>query len=323
MKEYKSVIKIINKDLELFDNRLIDLFKSNDIVLKEKNNHIINSKGKKIRPVLVYLFSRLAGNPNEHTHQAALVLELLHTASLIHDDVVDNAILRRGNDTLNKKWDNKTAVLYGDYILSVCMEMISKQSNFKLLNIIAPVLVDLSYGELKQLYYNKKECSEKEYFNIIDKKTASLISACCISGYSSVNESSDIDSDISNLGRLIGRIFQISDDVIDYKSNGSSGKDYANDIVERKMTLTLIYALKNCPEKEKTEILKLWNSTNTDKTTLDKIVSFVKKYGESDTINKINDLVLEAENIILKIFENNKYRESLLLLIKNIAHRNK
>ncbi len=324
MKNLAEIKEIIKSDLSDFEFLLKRELNSDDELLREKTLYLFESKGKRIRPILVYLFCRLFGKPVNLTHNSALIIEILHTATLIHDDVVDNADLRRGKETFNRKWDNKNAVLLGDYLFSKCMRLISENKLYKVFDIISPVLVELSYGELQQLKYNQKEfCSIDEYFEIINKKTASLISASCVLGaISGGAEDAKIDH-ISSFGRIIGEMFQIGDDILDYNGNSEIGKDSGNDIEERKMTLPLIYALKNAPENEKTKIMSVWSGKTPVSNEKDLIKNFTRKNnGIKESEKLLEKLAIDA-NILLRNFDNNNYRKALEVLISIIVKRKK
>ncbi len=322
MKNLNEIKIAIKEDLVYFDSLLEKQIYTEDELLKDKIQYLFEPKGKRIRPILVYLIARMFNHPNANTHLTAFIVEILHTATLIHDDVVDNSSLRRGRVTSNNKWDNKTAILLGDYLFAKCMYMIYEKSFYGLFDIISPVLVDLSYGELQQLKYNNKNtCDKDEYFEIINKKTASLIAACCVAGAYSVGAK---DSDLKQLhkfGIFIGQIYQIRDDILDYSNNKNTGKDFGNDITERKMTLPLILALEKSPENEKKNIISLWESNETKNGDIKNIKKFVKKYnGIKDSIEIMNKLKTEALKI-LKPYENSDYKEALEVFLKQLTQK--
>jgi octaprenyl-diphosphate synthase len=324
MKSLREIKEIIKSDLSNFEALLKKELNSDDELLQEKTLYLFESKGKRVRPILVYLFSRLFGKPYNLTHNSALIIEILHTATLIHDDVVDNADLRRGKETFNRKWDNKNAVLLGDYLFAKCMQLISENNLYKVFEIVSPVLVELSYGELQQLKYNQKDvCSIDEYFEIINKKTASLISASCVLGAISGGANDDSLEDVNRFGRIIGEMFQIGDDILDYNGSSEIGKDSGNDIEERKMTLPLIYALNNAPENEKVEIMSVWSGKTTDSDEKSLIRNFTRKNnGIKDAEKLLEELALDANRLLDK-FDNNTYRKALEVLISIIVKRKK
>jgi octaprenyl-diphosphate synthase len=324
MKSLREIKEIIKSDLSNFEALLKKELNSDDELLQEKTLYLFESKGKRVRPILVYLFSRLFGKPDNLTHNSALIIEILHTATLIHDDVVDNADLRRGKETFNRKWDNKNAVLLGDYLFAKCMQLISENKLYKVFEIVSPVLVELSYGELQQLKYNQKDvCSIDEYFEIINKKTASLISASCVLGAISGGANDDSLEDVNRFGRIIGEMFQIGDDILDYNGSSEIGKDSGNDIEERKMTLPLIYALNNAPENEKVEIMSVWSGKTTVSDEKSLIRNFTRKNNGIKEAEKLLEKLSLDANRLLDKFDNNTYRKALEVLISIIVKRKK
>jgi octaprenyl-diphosphate synthase len=322
MNNINEIKKTIKDDLNIFESLLYQYINTNDNILKDKIDYLFSSKGKRIRPILVYLCSRVFGEPNSKTNNASLIIEILHTATLVHDDVVDNSSLRRGKESVNEKWDNKTAVLIGDYLFAKCIELLADPKSNGLLNIISPILLDLSYGELQQLNFNKKPvCSIDEYLEIIDKKTSSLISASCICGAYSTNASSDDIQTISDFGKSAGRIFQITDDIIDYLKPDETGKSYLNDLIEHKMTLPFILALENATIIDKERILNIWIQKDQIANNLHEIESFVKKNKGIDSAKLfINKEKLKAKES-LKSLSQNKYTYALEKLIDFISDR--
>lgn len=324
MKSLTEIKKTIESDLANFESMLQEEIYTDDELLGEKISYLFKSKGKRIRPTLVFLFSRLFGSPDKQTYNSALIIEILHTATLIHDDVVDNANLRRGQKTFNRRWDNKNAVLIGDYLFAKSMNLISKNSAYDIFKFISPVLVELSYGELEQLRYNKNDyCTYEEYFEIINKKTASLISASCVTGAFTGGANSKQLEVVENFGRIIGQMFQIGDDILDYNGNSQIGKDSGNDIEERKMTLPLILAMKNATDEEKKFILSIWSHESQISNEVEVIKNFTNKNNGIKEAEKILlDLGKKAHNLLLN-FDKSNYREALEAMISIIASRKK
>lgn len=325
MASLNEIKQILKKDLNEFEGLLFSEISTDDPLLKEKIEYLFKTKGKRVRPLLVYLVSRVFSEPQPNTHLAAVIIEVLHTATLIHDDVVDNASLRRGLDTFNKKYDNKVAVLLGDFLFAKCMELISGNAAYDLFDIISPVLIDLSYGELQQLQYNAAdEYDVGKYFEVINNKTASLIAVSCVAGAHSVGVNGNELKLLHDFGLFAGQIFQISDDIIDYNGNYiTAGKKSYNDIIERKMTLPLILAIKSANNNDKNKLLEVWNKQQKNEAELLFIRNFViENKGIENSIEIMKELKKEALEI-LKNFEPNLYREGLEKFIDIITSRNK
>lgn len=324
MREFNNIKEIISSDLQRFEKEFLINLKTNNPLLKDKINHLFEIKGKRVRPVLIYLIARIFGNPNTGTDLTCQVIEILHNASLVHDDVVDRASIRRGRETLNEKWDNKTAVLFGDYLFAVCIRIIKENSMWELLNIVSPVLIDLSYGELQQIEYNKsKKYSVDNYFEIINNKTASLMSVTCAAGAHSVGVVGEKFDNIRRLGFLIGQIFQISDDIIDYTGSDKNGKTAFNDIIEKKMTLPLILAIENAGIEESEKVFSIWNNAIVSDESIMRIRQFVKhNHGIQASRSIMKELQIEAIGIV-KSFDKNKYSESLIYFINYLSERKK
>jgi octaprenyl-diphosphate synthase len=323
MKNFKEITKNINSDLDFFERMLIDIADDQKEVIKDILDYIFESKGKRIRPVLVYLTARLFAEPNSTTHNAALLVELMHTASLLHDDVVDKAKLRRGNDTVNFKWDDKTAILAGDFLFAKAMKIATDNNEYRLFDIITPAIISLSVGELQQMANSAKfEVSEEKYLEVIRDKTASLLSVCCKSGVYSAGVSDDLIEKAGKFGEIIGLIFQIKDDILDYIGNGETGKQIGIDIKEGKITLPFIYAW-NAGTKEEKETLKLyWNNPQSQESVNSIISEVVRLEGVKNCENTMKSLKSEAL-LVLNDFPKTKAREALAAIIDYIIDRDK
>ena len=253
----------------------------NDIpLLKIILNYIFRRKGKQMRPLLVFLTAKLNGEPSESSFVAATFIELLHTASLVHDDVVDDANERRGALSINALWNSKIAVLVGDYLLSKGMLISVEKNRFDMLEIVSEAVKSMSEGELLQLQKARKmNIREEDYFKIILSKTAALLSACTACGARSVTEDPDIISNMKELGENIGIAFQIRDDILDYEGTGLTGKKVGNDIKEKKITLPLIHALEQAPASKRRHILGVVKKHKKTKSEISEVISFVSDYG--------------------------------------------
>ena len=251
----KSPIKL---EMQLFEKTFGEALSTDNPLLLSVNDYVLQKSGKQLRPMLVLLTAKLCGEVNQSTIFGALSLELLHTASLIHDDVVDDTLERRGKPSVNARWTNKIAILSGDYILSKSLGCATKTDNLPILKSIANIGMQLSDGELLQLVNAQfSETAEANYFTIIRKKTALLFSTCTEVGGLSVNADEESLVHLRNFGEYLGICFQIKDDVFDYSENLKIGKPTGNDIRDGKVTLPLIYALLNTQGVERENVLSI------------------------------------------------------------------
>jgi octaprenyl-diphosphate synthase len=243
-------------------------------------NYILRRKGKQMRPLLVFLTAKLNGIITEPTYIAATFIELLHTASLVHDDVVDDAHERRGALSINALWNSKIAVLVGDYMLSKGMLISVEKNRFDMLEIVSEAVKSMSEGELLQLQKARKlNIREEDYFKIIISKTAALLSACTACGARSVTDDSETIQLMKDFGENIGIAFQIRDDLLDYEGTGLTGKTVGNDIKEKKITLPLIHALEQSPGSKKRYILSIVKNKKKTKAEIIEVITFVSDYG--------------------------------------------
>lgn len=257
-----SFIEIIKSpillEMQLFEKTFGEALSTDNPLLLSVNDYVLQKSGKQLRPMLVLLTAKLCGEVNQSTIFGALSLELLHTASLIHDDVVDDTLERRGKPSVNARWTNKIAILSGDYILSKSLGCATKTDNLPILKSIANIGMQLSDGELLQLVNAQfSETAEANYFTIIRKKTALLFSTCTEVGGLSVNADEESLVHLRNFGEYLGICFQIKDDVFDYSENLKIGKPTGNDIRDGKVTLPLIYALLNTQGIEREKVLSI------------------------------------------------------------------
>src|SRR5665647_180837 len=243
-------------------------------------NYILRRKGKQMRPLLVFLTAKLNGDIAESTFVAATFIELLHTASLAHDDVVDDAHERRGGLSINALWNSKIAVLVGDYMLSKGMLISVEKNRFDMLEIVSDAVKKMSEGELLQLQKARKlNIKEEDYFKIIISKTAALLSACTACGARSVTDDPETIQLMRDLGENIGIAFQIRDDLLDYEGTGLTGKTVGNDIKEKKITLPLIHALEQAAYSKKRHILGIVRNKKKTKEDIAEVITFVSDYG--------------------------------------------
>ncbi len=275
----KKIFKPFSHDLRVFQDYFKKSMASNVRIVDEVAKYLVRHKGKQFRPMLVITSARTLADPGEKTYKAAVVVELLHTATLVHDDVVDEAEIRRGFPTINAVWKNKIAVLMGDYLLSKSLIIATEIGHLELMNIIANVAKRLSKGELLQIQKSRKlNINESEYFQMISDKTASLISACCEIGAITVNATDRERETLRSFGEYLGIAFQIKDDLLDYQSRSSIlGKPVGHDLKEKKITLPLIYALESVDSSERKKITRMLKN-GVEKKEINYIVDFIFKY---------------------------------------------
>lgn len=267
--------------IEEFQPFFRGMLKSKTALLELVVRYIVRQRGKRVRPMLVFLSAALCGDVSRRTYIAAAMVELLHTATLVHDDVVDEANERRGMASINAVWKNKVAVLAGDYLLSRGLMIAVENDEFEFLRVTSTAVRRMSEGELLQIQKSRQRNTDEEtYFRIIADKTASLISTCCEIGAVSSTADSDIRAALRNYGEYVGLAFQIRDDILDYVSRSKVlGKPVANDLKERKITLPLIYACSQVPPKEAKRIISAVKSGKLSDDDIANIMAFVEKNG--------------------------------------------
>jgi octaprenyl-diphosphate synthase len=275
----KAVQNIIGEELKVFESKFSNAVKSNTSMLDTVMKYIIKRKGKQLRPMFVFLSAKLHGTINESTYRAAALIEMLHTATLVHDDVVDESMERRGFFSINAIWKNKIAVLVGDYLLSKGLLLAIENNEFEQLRILSEAIKQMSEGELLQIEKTRKlNIDESVYFEIIKNKTASLLSSACAVGAYSTTQNEDICNKMKLFGEKTGIAFQIKDDLFDYGSE-KIGKPTGNDIKEKKMTLPLIYTLSKVDKTTMKKIIYIVKNNNTDKEKVKWVIDMVTETG--------------------------------------------
>ena len=324
MDNLSLIKKPIIKQLEEFNNFFSSYLKGNATLLNIISSYVLKTKGKQIRPILVFLSAKIFNNINSSTFYAATLIELMHTATLIHDDVVDNSYERRGMFSVNALWKNKIAVLIGDYFLAKGLLLAVENNEFKLLKIVSDAVKEMSEGELLQIEKARKlDISEELYFEIIRKKTATLISACTHAGSASAGLNDNECQVMKELGYNIGMAFQIKDDLFDFNINNDTGKPSGNDIREQKYTLPLIYTFKVCSNDEKKRLKYLLKNFEKNKNYIFEINDIINKNnGFAYTESIMQNYIAKAKNI-LETLPQNEANKSLELLIDYIIERNK
>ena len=315
----------IQHEMELFEKKFYESMSSKVALLNRITYYIVNRKGKQMRPMFVFLTAKMlsGGTINERTYRGACVIELIHTATLVHDDVVDDSNRRRGFFSINALWKNKIAVLVGDYLLSKGLLLSIDHGDFDLLRIISVAVREMSEGELLQIEKARRlDITEEVYYEIIRQKTATLIAACCALGAKSVSEDLEQVEYMRKFGELIGMAFQIKDDLFDY-TDEAIGKPTGIDIKEQKMTLPLIYALNHCSDKEKSWCINSIKNHNKNKKRVKEVIQFVKdQNGLAYAEQKMVQFQQEAL-LLIKDFPESVYKDSLTLMVNYVMERKK
>ena len=312
----------IAEEMETFEVKFRDSMKTKVLLLDRIMNYIVKRKGKQMRPMFVFLSAGSCGTINESTYRGAALIELLHTASLVHDDVVDDANYRRGFFSINALWKNKIAVLVGDFLLSRGLLLSVEFKEYQLLEIVSNAVREMSEGELLQMEKSRQlDITEEVYFQIIRQKTASLIASCCAVGASSSGATAEQVETMRLFGEKVGMAFQIKDDLFDYGED-EIGKPLGIDIKEKKMTLPLIYALSKVGWMEKRRIIRIVKNESEKPKKVKEVIEFVKKSGGLEyAISTMNRFYLEA-NELLKTLPDSRYRTSLGQLVQFTIERN-
>jgi octaprenyl-diphosphate synthase len=317
----KFVTDTIGEELNTFEKKFAGAVKSNTPLLDRIMKYIIKRKGKQLRPMFVFLSAKLHGSVNESTYRAAALVELLHTATLVHDDVVDESFERRGFFSINAIWKNKIAVLVGDYLLSKGLLLSTTNNDFEHLHILSDAVQQMSEGELLQIEKSRKlNLKEDIYFEIIRSKTASLLSSACAVGAYSTTKDATITAKMKSFGEKAGIAFQIKDDLFDYGKE-DIGKPTGNDIKEKKLTLPLIYTLNKIDPKKRRELIYIIKNENKDPKKVKLVIEAVEAAGGiAYAAEKMNEYRDEALKILYE-FEDNEIRKALEQLVRYTTDR--
>ena len=323
MSKLKEIQAPINDEMVSFEKKFRASMKSKVNLLDKITKYIVKRKGKQMRPMFVFLVAKMCGEINETTYRGASLIELLHTATLVHDDVVDDSDYRRGFFSLNALWKNKIAVLVGDYLLSRGLLLAVEHKEFKVLEIVSNAVKEMSEGELLQIEKARKlDITEEVYFDIIRQKTASLIASCCATGASTVSEDTELIEKMRLFGEKVGIAFQIKDDLFDY-GDEEIGKPVGIDIKEKKMTLPLIHALQNADWITKRRIIYYIKTKSDKQEYVQKVIAFVKENdGLAYATTAMNGYYEEALSM-LNDFPESSAKESLTMLLEYTINRKK
>jgi octaprenyl-diphosphate synthase len=315
--------KPVEADIQEFEKKFSSYTRTKILLLDKIMDYIVKRKGKQIRPVLVFLVSGACGGVNDRTHRGAALIELLHTATLVHDDVVDDSAYRRGFFSINALWKNKIAVLVGDYLLSRGLLLSVDNGDFDLLKIVSQAVREMSEGELLQMEKARLlNITEEVYFEIIRQKTATLIASCCAVGAAAAGAQPETIAQMLTFGEKIGMAFQIKDDLFDY-GTAEIGKPVGIDIKEKKLTLPLIYALRKASWTKRQQVILSIRTDSQNPKTVKKVIEFVKESGgiayTEQAMQSYYNQALELLNLLPKT----DYRDSLESLMAFVIEREK
>ena len=323
MKSEAEIRESIKEEMARLNDALSDSLKSDNSLLKSVTDYFLEAKGKQIRPMLVILSSKLFGQISRATLDAAVAVELLHSASLIHDDVVDESPARRGRRSVNSIWDNRVSVLVGDYFVSCALKAAIATGDTSIINIIAELGKELARGEIDQIETaDSHTIDEERYFNVINQKTASLFSSCMKMGAISNGASEREVEILSTFGEKLGLCFQIKDDIFDYFTNEKLGKPTGSDLAEGKVSLPLIYAIRRGNDRENSDMRALLSKERLTQGEIATLIEYAKKMGGIEYAEETMKR-LEAEAIAeLAPFGKNEITDSLINILHYITVRN-
>ncbi|WP_294198952.1 polyprenyl synthetase family protein [Chryseobacterium sp. sg2396] len=318
----EEIKRPINEEMKLFEQKFYESMQSKVPLLDKVTRFIVTTKGKQMRPMFVFLCAKLVGIVNEKTYRGASMIELIHTATLVHDDVVDESFKRRNFFSINALWKNKIAVLVGDYLLSKSVLLSTDHKDYDLLGVISRTIREMSEGELLQLEKARKlDITEDVYYEIIRQKTATLIAACCEIGVLSNNADEQLAKKMMDFGTYTGMAFQIKDDLFDYLTSNVIGKPVGIDIKEQKMTLPLIHTLKNAEEKDRKYYFNTIRRYNNDQKRVKELISFVKSSGGLDYAITVMKNFQQKAKDILNEFPDSEAKRSLHIMLDYVIER--
>jgi octaprenyl-diphosphate synthase len=322
MQNFSEIHALMKNDLVMMDEILVNRLDSNVDLISQMSQYIINSGGKRIRPLLLLLCARATNYKGNYHHPMAVVIELIHTATLLHDDVVDNSSIRRGNETANELWGNAPSVLVGDFLYSRAFEIMVEPNSMQIMKILSKATNQISEGEVLQLLNIKNaNVSQSEYFEVIERKTACLFRAACQIAGILAESNKNVINGLGSFGMHLGNAFQIIDDTLDYESNSSViGKEVGDDLSEGKVTLPMIYALENTKGSEKETLTNA--ITNADSSNIDHIVNILLSVNAFEYSRKVAKNESTKALKFLEVIPNSEYRSALQLLCELSLDRN-
>ena len=321
MKNFNEIQSLMKSDMEKTDNILIDRLNSNVDLINQMSHYIIASGGKRIRPLLLLLCARATNYGGTEHHAMAVVIELIHTATLLHDDVVDESTTRRNQDTANELWGNAASVLVGDFLYSRAFEILVEPNSMLIMRILSKATNQIAEGEVLQLLNIRNDnVSQTKYFNVIEQKTARLFEAACKIGALLSDSSEKTINSLGDFGLHLGIAFQIIDDALDYESNSTTmGKEVGDDLSEGKITLPMIYALEKTSGSEN-KILRDAIKT-ADASNIDKIINILCSVNAFEFTRKIAENESQKALKSLKNIPDSEYRSALKLLCELSQNR--
>lgn len=324
MPDLSDIRRPVDDEMKSFQKRFKESIHSDVFLLNIISSYILRNTGKQIRPLFVFLTAKMVGGVSESTYTAASLIELMHTGTLIHDDVVDESYERRSKFSINAIWRSKLSVLLGDYFLSRGLLLAANKNDHALLDIVSGTVKEMIEGELLQLQKSRKlNIDTDTYYDVIRKKTATLIASCTASGAKSAGASQEEIDRLYSMGIDIGMAFQIKDDLFDYQPRGIIGKPTGNDIKEKKFTLPLIYALEQSTRLEKRKIMRLIRNGSMNSNKIGQVVDFVKENGGLEFAeSKMTEFKDKAEKVLLS-YPESESRQGLLDLVRFTIERNK
>ena len=322
MQNFSEIHALMESDLVMMDEILVNRLDSNVDLISQMSQYIINSGGKRIRPLLLLLCARATNYKGDYHHSMAVVIELIHTATLLHDDVVDSSSIRRGHETANELWGNAPSVLVGDFLYSRAFEIMVEPNSMQIMKILSKATNQISEGEVLQLLSIKNaNVSQTEYFEVIERKTACLFKAACQIAGILAESNKNVINGLGSFGMHLGNAFQIIDDTLDYESNSSViGKEVGDDLSEGKVTLPMIYALENTKGSEKATLSNA--ITNADSSNIDNIINILLSVNAFEYSRKVAKNESTKALKFLEVIPNSEYRSALQLLCELSLDRN-
>ena len=318
----EDIKRPIAGEMKLFEQKFYESMKSSVPLLDKVTRFIVTTKGKQMRPMFVFLCAKLVGEVTEKTFRGASMIELIHTATLVHDDVVDESYKRRNFFSINALWKNKIAVLVGDYLLAKSVLLSTDNKEYDLLSVISRTIREMSEGELLQLEKARKlDITEEVYYEIIRQKTATLIAACCEVGVLSTSTDAALAEKMKDFGTYTGMAFQIKDDLFDYLSSNVIGKPVGIDIKEQKMTLPLIYSLREASEKDRKYYFQTIKRYNTKSSRVKELINFVKESGGLTYAVQVMESYQQKAKALLNEFPDSEAKTSLHQMLDYVIER--